>query len=112
MNTKDEKRIHDIVAEAHRALAFAQGKTREDLETDTMFAYAVTHCLLIIGEAASKVSAETRQRHPQIQWRNMVGMRNRIVHDYGHVDLVIVWNTVEDILSDLIKQLEQILPQE
>ena len=52
MNKKDEKRIRDIVAEAQRALGFAQGKTKADLETDTMLAYAVTHCLLIIGEAA------------------------------------------------------------
>jgi uncharacterized protein with HEPN domain len=57
MNKKDEKRVRDIMAEAQRALGFSQGKTKADLDTNTMLAYAITHCLLIIGEAASKVTA-------------------------------------------------------
>ena len=57
MNKKDEKRVRYIMAEAQRALGFSQGKTKADLDTNTMLAYAITHCLLIIGEAASKVTA-------------------------------------------------------
>ncbi|MEP7292910.1 MAG: HepT-like ribonuclease domain-containing protein, partial [Chloroflexota bacterium] len=64
----------------------------------------------IIGEAGSKVSDETRQQHSNIDWRDIIGIRQRIVHDYDNVKFEIVWNTVVNDLPILIQQLDAILP--
>ncbi len=109
MNSKDKIRLLDMLTEAKRAQEFARGKSIDDLYHDALLTYAIAHCLMIIGEAASKVTAGTRQSHQQLEWQKMVGMRNRIVHDYGNIDRMIVWNTVEDILPTLIFELEQIV---
>ena len=66
----------------------------------------------IIGEAASRLSAETRAAHPPIPWREIVGMRNRLVHAYFEIDLRLVWDTVRNDLPPLIARLEPLVPPE
>ena len=66
----------------------------------------------IIGEAASRISEETRARHPNIPWTQIIGMRNRIVHGYFAIRLDRVWQTVQDDLPPLIAQLEALVPPE
>ena len=109
MNKKDKKRLFDMLTEAKRSQKFASGKSLEDLYNDDMLAYAIVRCLEIIGEAASTATEETRQLYPNLEWRKMIGMRNRIVHEYGNIDITIVWNTVEDIIPTLIDDLQQII---
>jgi uncharacterized protein with HEPN domain len=70
---------------------------------------ACVHLVQVIGEAASRVSAETRARHPGVPWRQVVGMRHRVVHDYLDVDLEIVWQVVSRDLAPVIAQLEHIV---
>jgi uncharacterized protein with HEPN domain len=74
-----------------------------------LLGFALVRAVELVGEAASKVTPETRQAHPDIPWRNIIGMRNRIVHDYLNVDYDIVWTVVTDNLPPLIKQLDAIL---
>jgi uncharacterized protein with HEPN domain len=112
MNERDKTRFQDMRAEAQRALRFIQGQTRQDLDQNEMLAYALVRCLEIIGEAASQVTEPTRSRYPHLAWRQMIGMRNRIIHAYSNVDLGIVWYTVVDVLPPLITDLEQILSTE
>lgn len=64
----------------------------------------------IVGEAASRLSADTVQRNPSIPWREIVGMRNRLVHAYFEIDLRLVRDTVVDDLPALISQLEPLVP--
>lgn len=109
MNERDQTRLYDMRNEAQRACKFLQDKTQIDLETDDLLAYAVVRAIEIIGEAGSKVTEETRAQYPQIAWRNIIGMRNRIIHEYNDVDLDIVWEVVHRNLPQLIAQLEQIL---
>ena len=63
----------------------------------------------MIGEAASKVSAPTRARAPELPWNEIVGMRNRLVHGYASVDLDIVWDVVSGDLAEVIAALEKLL---
>jgi uncharacterized protein with HEPN domain len=56
------------------------------------------------------VTQEFQSEHPQIPWRNVIGMRNRLIHGYFQVDLDLVWFTVEDSLPQLISLLSEILP--
>ena len=64
--------------------------------------------LIIIGEAATKVMegyAAFTQAHPEVPWRNMRGMRNRMAHGYFDIDLNVVWETAQEWLPELLKQL-------
>ena len=95
---------------AHAAISFVGGKTRQDLETDLMFAFALVRAIEIVGEAASRISKEEQQNYPQIPWRGITGMRHKIIHDYFDIDYDVVWETVQLRIPELIIDLEKILP--
>jgi uncharacterized protein with HEPN domain len=65
----------------------------------------------LIGQAARSVSAELQAAHAEIPWREMIGMRNVVVHDYADVDLSLVWKTVREDLPGLIERLNAILEE-
>jgi uncharacterized protein with HEPN domain len=94
---------------AEAALRFCAGRKRADLDTEDMLRFALTRAIEIIGEAASKVSTETRSKTPEIAWPVIVGMRNRLVHAYFDVDSDILWNTVNERLPSLARDLKSIL---
>jgi uncharacterized protein with HEPN domain len=68
--------------------------------------------LEIVGEAAARVSPEFRESHPEFEWADMIGMRNRLIHVYFDINLNIVWRTVSEELPRLIAQIEPILKAE
>jgi len=70
---------------------------------------AVIRRLEIIGEAARRISDETKSAYQNLPWYEMVGMRNAMIHDYDDVDMVIVWETIQNDLPPLISVLESIL---
>jgi uncharacterized protein with HEPN domain len=109
MNKRDETRLRDMLDAAQHARSFVQGKTRRNLDADIVLSFAVVRALEIIGEAASRVTAETRSALTGIPWKAMFGMRNRIIHDYDQVDYDIVWLTITDDIPSLIAELERIL---
>ena len=71
---------------------------------------AILKAVELVGEAASHVSAEVRDAHPEIPWRGIIGMRNRLVHGYFSVRLERVWETVTRDILRLISQLEPLAP--
>jgi len=112
MQKDDFIRIQHMLEAAREVVAFAEGRSRADLATDRMLSLAIVRCIEIVGEAASNVSAEGQDRYPQIPWRDIVGMRNRVVHAYFDVDLKLVWDTITEDLPPLIVQLDKILATE
>ncbi len=90
----DRLYLADILQAAQKLSSFAQGRTRLELEQDDLFLSAVLHQLTVIGEAASRMSQELRDRHPEVAWRLIAGMRNYIVHAYFSMDLDILWETL------------------
>ena len=95
------------------ACAFVQGTAREDFQQDKRTQQAVIMSLIIVGEAATKVMdshADFAQEHPQVPWRGMRGMRNRMAHGYFDIDLDMVWNTVQNALPELLRQLSALRP--
>lgn len=107
MDTVDRVRLRHMLEAAQEALTFAKGKTRADLESDRMLAHALVECLRVAGEAARQVSAETRQEYPTIPLRDVIGMRNQLVHENFKIDYDIVWQTVKEDLPPLVAALEQ-----
>ena len=89
----DRNRVLHMHEAAEQAMMFLRGRTRGDLDNDVQLRLALLRTLEILGEAASRVSAETQASHPEIPWRQMVSTRNRLIHAYFDVDLDIVWIT-------------------
>ena len=71
-----------------------------------MLSSAVIREFEILGEAARKVSQRTQKQFPKLPWKQLVGMRNRLIHAYFDVSYDIVWKTVKDHLPDFIRQLD------
>ncbi len=110
MNEQDETRLHDMLDAARKARSFAEGKRRETLDSDEVLSFALVRALEIVGEAAARVSQETRTRYTGIRWAEIIGMRNKVIHDYLSVDNHIVWDVVAHDLPILIRELESIFP--
>ena len=81
----------------------------DEYDTDEDVQLALTHLVQIIGEAARRVSPECQASLPEIPWREIIGMRNRIVHDYLGVDEEIVWEVVTADLPHLLAALERVV---
>ncbi|MFQ5502206.1 MAG: DUF86 domain-containing protein [Phycisphaerae bacterium] len=101
--------LRHMLDQAREAVEMARGRTRTDLDTDRMFNLSMTRLLEIVGEAASRVSAEGREQISTIPWPKVVGLRNRLIHGYDEVDFDILWNTVRDDLPLLISVIENFL---
>lgn len=95
---------------ARKAAGKVSGLDLERFLADENLQLACVHLVQMIGEAASRVSAETQARHPTVPWRQVIGMRHRVVHHYLEVDLEMVWKVVSQDLGPLIGVLEQIVP--
>ncbi len=98
---------------AQDACAFVEGLDKTGFLEDKKTQQAVVMCLIIIGEAATKVMdnyAEFTQSHAHVPWRSMRGMRNRIAHGYFDINLSVVWETVQTALPELLKQLAAVAP--
>jgi len=109
MNNQDRIRLQHIFDSAQEAISFVHGRKRPELSNDRMLVLSLIKCLELIGEAASKVTDETRNDVPELPWQTMIAMRNRLIHVYFDVDLDIVWNTIQEDLPGLVQILESVL---
>ena len=101
--------IQHMIDNSNKAISFVKEISREDFDNDEKLRLALTHLLQIIGEAARRVSPEFRENHPQIPWKEIVGMRSKVVHDYLNVDEDMIWSTIKYDLAPLVLELEKIL---
>ncbi|MGH2366698.1 MAG: HepT-like ribonuclease domain-containing protein [Chloroflexota bacterium] len=95
---------------AQKVQAYTTGVTWEAFSRNEMLQDATVRRLEIIGEAAREVTQATRDAHPEIPGRIIVGMRHRIVHEYFRVDLQKVWDAIQNSIPELIALLEPIVP--
>ncbi len=94
---------------AREAIGFAAGRTRSDLDADRQLLLSIVKDVEIVGEAASRVSADLRGLHPELPWAAIVAMRNRLIHAYFDIDRDIVWDTVTADLPPLLAAVETML---
>ena len=112
MSPDDRWRVGHMIDAASQALAFVEGRKREDLEGDLMLRLALTKALEIVGEAAAQVSEAGRSEFPAVSWPQIIGMRNRLVHAYFDINQNILWDTVQLALPGLLEQLKTVLESE
>ena len=105
MRSEDIVRICHMIEAAESALMFVAGRDRAELAKDRMLQFALVRAIEIVGEAASKVSPESRAEMPTVPWLAIVGMRNRLVHAYFEINHEILWNTAHQALPELLVQL-------
>jgi uncharacterized protein with HEPN domain len=112
MRETDRVRLMHMLDAAREAVSFAADRARADLDRDRMLNLSLVHLLEIVGEAARRVSPESREQYPAIPWLDISDMRNRLAHGYEDINLDIVWQVVSAQLSPLITELERILAAE
>jgi len=110
--SRDDTYLVDILESAKIALDYVFNKSWDEFSEDVQCQDAVVRRIEIIGEAARRVSQETRDEYPQIPWREMTSMRNLVIHEYDVVDINQVWDTVQNKLPSLIEELSKIVPPE
>lgn len=106
---EDVVRLQHMLEASRDAVSFTQNKNRGSLDADKMLCLSIVRCIEIIGEAASRLSPECQTEFPQIPWKNIINMRNRLIHAYYDINLNTVWSTITDDLPPLIAELEKIL---
>lgn len=106
---RDPAILLDMHVAAGRILSFIEGATESSFQSDLKTQSAVLHQLLVLGEAAKRVSSAFCDAHPALPWSGMTGMRDRLIHGYDAVDLAAVWNTATEDIPKLIRLLEPLL---
>ena len=104
----DSTRLRHMLEAATEACEMISEESRTSLDSDRKLTLALVRLIEIVGEAAANVSKEKQSELTEIPWRDLVGMRNRIVHAYFDVDLDIVWQTITEDLPFLISKLDQL----
>ncbi len=87
-------RLQDMLDHACEATTLVHDRTRAALNIDRVLSLALVRLLEIVGEAANRIPAEVQDRYPEIPLREIIGLRNRLIHGYGAIDLDIVWRII------------------
>lgn len=109
MNVKDKIILQKISSYIKEALTYTQGMSMNDFEADSKTINATAFVLGQIGELAKLISDETQKTSPQIQWRGIRGLRNRIVHDYENLNMIMFWDVICGDLPQLDQQIQELL---
>ena len=103
--------IQDIIDAMDKTMEFIGNLSYDEFIKDDKTIFAVTRALEVIGEAVKNVPEEVRGKYPQVPWKDMAGMRDKLIHEYHGVRLDIVWETVKEGLPPLKPVFEKILAE-
>jgi len=101
--------VKDMVAAIESIEAFIAGMGFEEFARDDKTLSAVLRKLEVLGEASKQVPEEIRAKHSDVPWREMAGMRDKLIHFYFGVDEALVWQTITNKIPDVKRRLQSIL---
>lgn len=105
-------RLEDILEAIDRINRYTEGMTEVRFRESEMVQDALIRNFTVIGEASRHIPEDIQERHPEVPWSSMRGMRNLVVHEYFGVDVKILWDTLQEDLPDLSENLKQMLEKE
>jgi len=112
LEERDQAYLWDMLEAAKEITAFLKGIRYDDFVRSKMIRSAVERQLMIVGEAANRVSEEFQEKHPEIPWRQIIGQRNVLAHEYGDIKVERVWAAATINVPALLKALESLVPEE
>jgi uncharacterized protein with HEPN domain len=104
--------LKHIADECNYLISISNGLTKDTFLVDETLKRAVVRSLEIIGEATKKIPTEFKEKWSSVQWKNMAGMRDRLIHDYIGVNYSIVWDVLVTKIPELNLQIQQVLSAE
>jgi uncharacterized protein with HEPN domain len=101
--------VEDVVNAMNKAEKFVEGMSYEEFAQDEKTVFAVIRAVEVIGEAVKNIPGDVRKDYPEIPWRGMAGMRNKVIHEYFGVDLKVVWETIKERIPEVKPSFEKML---
>lgn len=101
--------VQDMIAFSQKVLSYTEGLDQEAFIADERTYDATLRNLELIGEAATHIPNEVREAHPRIQWRDIIGTRNRVAHGYLGIDDDVVWDIIQTDIPNLLSALRELL---
>lgn len=101
--------LEDILDSVEKVSRFVQGMTYEQFANDDKTSYAVIRALEIIGEATKHIPESIRTDHPLVPWREMAGIRDKLIHDYFGVNHKVIWKTAIEDLPNIEPAIRSVL---
>jgi len=106
--TTDAATLSDLVTACSRVMDFIHGANRSDLDHNQQMLSACCYQIAVIGEAVKRLSPATRDEYPEVPWRDIAGMRDRLIHGYDSVDTDELWKTATEDVPALLEQVRKI----
>lgn len=103
--------LFDIKNECEYLVNRSKNLSYEDFIANEDLKKAFTRSLEIIGEAAKQIPKEIRKKYPQIRWKSVVGIRNKLIHEYFGVDYQVIWKTIKEKIPFLLEVIEKIIEE-
>ncbi|MFW6120074.1 MAG: DUF86 domain-containing protein [Petrotogales bacterium] len=112
MSKNDDAYLHHILDSISKIKDFTENIDKNKFKNNELVQSAVIRQIEIIGEATKKVSDKTKANYPDVPWRDIAGMQDRLIHGYFGVDIDAVWDTIQRDIPKLRKDIEKILDKE
>ena len=101
--------IQDMVEFGEKALTYTDGLDQDSFTNDALTYDATLRNIELIGEAATHIPVWVREANPDIPWRDIIGVRNRVAHGYLHISDSVIWSIIQDAIPDLLPKLRRLL---